>query len=84
MDLSLTPDQYKKLWWEGLVDAMSLKKRVFTMPELCELAEAMTGQSFPYPNFHKAALNNAPIFKTGMFKTETAGRPAMYYCSTKY
>ena len=84
MDLSITPDDYKKLWWEGLVDAMSIKQRCFTIPDLYELAEATTGQSLSYSNFHRSVLKNAPIFKTGILKTETLGRPAMYYCSMKY
>ena len=82
MDLSITPEEYKKLWWETLIDEMVKTQKVFTISELQKFAEEKLGRPLPYNNFHRAVLLNAPIFKTGIEK-RTVGRPAMYYCSTK-
>jgi hypothetical protein len=84
MDLSITPEQYKKLWWETLIDEMVKTQRCFTIPELQQFAEEKIGQSLSSNNFHRAVLKNAPVFDTGMQSQNPAGgRPATYYCSTK-
>ena len=85
MDLSITPDKYKQLWWDELIAQMTEEKKFFTLPELQEFTAMKTGKIFASGNFVRAALKFAPIFKTNI-KTENngaGGRPATYYCSTK-
>ena len=81
-DLSITPEQYKDLWWKNLVREITKTKKCFTMSELEEFVVCKSG-SAP-SNFSRIALVNAPIMATGITTKDgrKAGRPGMYYCST--
>lgn len=84
-DLSITPEQYKELWWKALVHEVAKTKKCFTLAELEEVAKLKTGTA--PTNFSRAALRYAPITATGIttkynIAEPLPGRPAMYYCST--
>lgn len=81
-DLSITPEQYKDLWWKNLVLEISKTKKCFTLSELEEFVVSKSG-SAP-SNFSRTALTNAPIMPLGITTKDQnkPGRPGMYYCST--